>query len=51
MHMVHAHDKYMQLTTVDMTHHVQVKAIAYPNAKKFKAYDECEQNPFGEGCP
>ena len=28
----------------------KVKAIAYPNAKQFKGYDECEQNPFGEGC-
>ena len=28
----------------------KVKAIAYPNAKQFKSYNECEQNPFGEGC-
>lgn len=30
----------------------KVKAIAYPKtgAKQFKLYDECEQNPFGEGC-
>ena len=28
----------------------KVKAIAYPNAQQFKAYDECEQNPFAEGC-
>lgn len=28
----------------------KVKAIAYPNAKQFKVYDECEQNPFAEGC-
>ena len=29
----------------------KIKAIAYPNAKQFAAYDECEQNPFAEGCP
>jgi len=29
----------------------KVKAIAYPSADRFKAYDPCEQNPFGEGCP
>merc|ERR1712087_143172 len=29
----------------------KVSAIAYPNADRFKAYDECEQNPFAEGCP
>lgn len=28
----------------------KVKAIAYPSADRFKAYDPCEQNPFGEGC-
>merc|ERR1712028_177471 len=27
----------------------KVKAIAYPNAKQFKSYDECEQNPFRRG--
>ena len=26
------------------------KAIAYPNGKQFKLYDECEQNEFAEGC-
>ena len=28
----------------------KLKAIAYPNAKQFKAYNECEQNEFAEGC-
>lgn len=30
----------------------KVKAIGYPQtgAKQFKLYNECEQNPFGEGC-
>lgn len=28
----------------------KLKAIAYPNAKQFKLYNECEQNEFAEGC-
>ena len=29
----------------------KLKAIAYPNGKQFKEYNECEQNEFAEGCP
>jgi len=28
----------------------KVKAIAYPGGDRYKLYDECEQNPFAEGC-
>ena len=28
----------------------KVKAISYPGGDRFKAYDECEQNEFAEGC-
>lgn len=28
----------------------KMKAIAYPGGDRYKVYDECEQNPFAEGC-
>jgi hypothetical protein len=28
----------------------KVKALAYPGGDRYKGYDECEQNPFAEGC-
>lgn len=29
----------------------RMKAVAYPGGDRYKPYDECEANPFMEGCP
>ena len=29
----------------------KIRALGYPGGAAFKAYDECEQNEFAEGCP
>ena len=27
-----------------------MKAVSYPGGDRYKTYDQCEQNPFAEGC-